>query len=227
MSDVEQFIAELRTESDTGRFLHLAEPAIADATRPRVTFVGRLRTRAAAVAAAVVVGVGALSGVAYAANGAAPGDALYGLDRALEHVGIGNGGAAERLAEVGVLVQHGHPDTALQHVADLVVDDPGAQAALLAAADRVGPFDDPASHQGVADLLTYLSANVGAVDGSAVAELAGNIKGGHGDGPPAEVPPAQPDGATPGQPDGVPGGPPDGVTPGPPATHGQPHGSKP
>jgi hypothetical protein len=39
-----------------------------------------------------------MSGVAVAANRAAPGDALYGIDRALEKIGIGAGGAQERLA---------------------------------------------------------------------------------------------------------------------------------
>ena len=41
----------------------------------------------------------AFSGVAMAADGASPGDLLYGVDRALESVGIGAGGIDERLAE--------------------------------------------------------------------------------------------------------------------------------
>lgn len=67
----------------------------------------RLVSRVAMAAAALVVLVMLPGGMAYAANGAKPGDLLYGLDRALEAIGIGDGGADERLAESLALVASG------------------------------------------------------------------------------------------------------------------------
>jgi len=67
----------------------------------------RLVSRVAMAAAALVVLVMLPGGMAYAANGAKPGDLLYGLDRALEGIGIGDGGADERLAESLALVASG------------------------------------------------------------------------------------------------------------------------
>jgi hypothetical protein len=64
----------------------------------------RLVSRVAMAVAALVVLVMLPAGMAYAANGAKPGDLLYGLDRALEAIGIGDGGAEERLAESLALV---------------------------------------------------------------------------------------------------------------------------
>ncbi len=202
--NIERLISELRTEADAAHFSDLAEPAIARASRP--SLIGRLRTRAAVVAAALVLMFGGLGGVAYAANGAAPGDLLYGLDRALEAVGIGNGGSAERLAEVKELVEQGHADRGLEHAAN-IVGDPGARTALLAAAQRITGLDRAAAHEGVAPLLTYLSENVGAVDGATVADLARAVGGNDAPGPPEGTPGGPPEGVTP-------GGPPEGVPPG-------------
>ncbi len=194
--NIERLISELRTEADTAHFSDLAEPAIARASRP--SLIGRLRTRAAAVTAALVLMFGG-GGAAFAANGAAPGDLLYGLDRALEAVGIGNGASAERLEEVKTLVEQGHADHGLEHATNIVSEDPGAQAALLAAAERISGLDKAAAHESVAPLLTYLSENVGSVDGATVADLARAVGGNDAPGPPEGV---------------TPGGPPEGVPPG-------------
>lgn len=188
--DIERFISELRAEADTAHFSDLTEPAIARVSRP--TLIGRLRTRTAAIAATVLMTFGGLGGVAYAANGAVPGDVLYGLDRALEAVGIGNGGSAERLEEVTALVEQGHAERGLEHAAAMVEGNAGAQAALLAAAERIGGFDRAAAHEGVAALLTYLSENVGSVDGATVAELAQAVKVNDAGGPPEGVTPGGP-----------------------------------
>jgi hypothetical protein len=51
----------------------------------------RRRLALAGGAAALVLVLSTSTGVAFAANGAIPGDTLYGLDRALEGIGIGNG----------------------------------------------------------------------------------------------------------------------------------------
>ncbi len=66
-----------------------------------------LRRRAATVAATVALLIGGGAGAAIAANSASPGDVLYGVDQALEAVGIRDGGAQERLEEVQQLVTRG------------------------------------------------------------------------------------------------------------------------
>ena len=198
--DIERFFAGLRSEADAAQFSELAEPAIARGSRR--SFIDRLRTRAAAVAAALVVTFGGLGGVAYAADGAVPGDFLYGLDRALEAVGIGNGASSERLIEVTELVEQGHADHGLQHAATIVTN-PDAQAALLSAAERIGAPDEAAAHEDVAALLTYLADHEGSVDGATVAEMARAIKGNDTPGPPEGVTPGPPEGVTPGPPPGT------------------------
>jgi hypothetical protein len=201
------------------------------------------RRLATGLASAVLV-VGGMTGLAWAANGSAPGEALYGLDRALEHVGIGNGGAPERLAEIRALFEAGDIPGGLSHAGEVVgaqeesPADEGANAAeaLQAAAARVVEVGSEASaevRQQVAALLTYLSENVGQVDGQQVAELARQIAGtGEGTGPPDGVPPVEPGPPVsvppvdpPGPPVSVPPvdtGPPSGVPPdhpgGPPVT---------
>ncbi len=204
--NIERFISGLRTEADAAHFSDLAEPAIARGSRP--SLIGRLHTRAAAVATAALVTFGGLGGVALAANGAVPGDTLFGLDRALETVGIGNGGNAERLNEVKALVDQGRADSGLEHAARIVEGNTGAQAALLAAAERIRGLDQAASHEGVATLLTYLSENVGSVDGATVAELARAVRGNDPAGPPEAVPPGPPGAVVPGPPGAVIPGPP-------------------
>ena len=209
--DIERLISELRTEADAAHFPDLAEPAVARGSRR--SWIGRLRTRTAAATASLVLAFGGLGGAAYAANGAVPGDLLYGVDRALEAVGIGNGASAERLEEVKTLVEQGHADHGLEHAANVVAD-PGAQAALFEAAERISGLDQAAAQEGVAPLLTYLSETVGPVDGPTVAELARAIGGNDTPGPPEGVTQGgPPESVTPGgPPEDVPrGGPPDNV----------------
>jgi len=180
------------------------------------------KRRLATALVSLVVVVGGMSGLAWAADGSAPGEALYGLDRVLEHVGIGNGGAVERLAEIRALIESGDIPAGLTYTGELVGDQAGdtsnAAEALEAAAARVAEVGSEVSadvHDHVAALLTYLAENVGQVDGQEVATLArqiGGNDGSPGSGPPEGVPPADP----PGPPDDVPVGPPDGVPPGPP-----------
>src|SRR3970282_2133223 len=54
-------------------------------------------------------------------------------------VGVGTGGASERIAEAIVLVQQGATGHGLEHAAGIVPDEAGAGAALLTAAETVGP----------------------------------------------------------------------------------------
>jgi hypothetical protein len=147
----------------------------------------RKRRLATAVSAAVLL-IGGASGLAWAANSSAPGDALYGLDRTLERVGIGRGGVAERLQEVRGLVEVGDVPGGLSHAGELVgevaqgatSDASYAAEALRAAATRVASQGSEASAEvrnQVADLLTYLAENAGQVDDRKVASLAQEIAG--------------------------------------------------
>lgn len=214
---LDRFIENLRSEADTTDFTHLSEAAVARATRGSVW--RRLRTRAATVAASFTLVFGAAGGVAYAANGAVPGDTLYGIDRALEKIGIGNGGADERLTEIRSLVDSGDVGAGLHHAAETIVEDTDGSTALLEAAVRIADTDAP---DGVPPLLTYLSENIGEVDGRVVADLASHI------GPPADTPNGPPEDVPGGPPDTNPGGgPPDGTPGGPPdhAPGGPPDGT--
>jgi len=215
----ERVARALRAEADSGDFTDLTEPAVMRGTRSRR--LGWIRTRAAAVTAGLVFALGSLGGAAYAADGAAPGHPFYWLDRLAESFGLNDGGAAERLAEVQTLVDNGNASQGIQHAADTIlglsdgVDE--AKDALLAAADRLAGFDESDAPAGVGDLLTYLSENIGAVDGPTVADLARQIgAGAPPDGVPGDPPanpvvppdPETPPSGDPGPPDGVPVGPP-------------------
>jgi hypothetical protein len=88
--------------------------------RPRRRHSIRLAPVAAALSGVLVMG---MTSVAMAADGAAPGDFLYGVDRALEKMGVGDGGIHERITEAGVLMVHGAPVDALVHLDESLVDD--------------------------------------------------------------------------------------------------------
>jgi hypothetical protein len=205
------FILRMRREADAADFSALSERAIPRRRERRGVLV-LLRTRAAAIATFVLVAVGGLGGVSYAANGANPGDILYGLDRALEQVGVGNGGAAERISEAIALVTGGNPGQGLEHAAAVVPDDAGAGSALDEAVAAVpASANVPASAQVEEDvlaLLTYLRDNVGDIDGATVAGFARAIAGQPEDtpaGPPEETPVGPPDETPVGPPEDTPG----------------------
>ena len=102
-----------------------AAPTVGVPTRPsgRIA-VWRLRPQIAVVAGAIVV-FGAFSGVAVAADGAVPGDVLYGIDRALEKIGIGAGAAEERLEEARRLLSEGESSEALRHATEVLTEERG------------------------------------------------------------------------------------------------------
>jgi hypothetical protein len=163
-----------------------APPVAPDRPRPRRR---ALRPQVAAAALAVLILTGS-TGVAVAANAAVPGNDLYGLDRALERIGIGDGGGGERLDEAGELLARGETRLALEHVTEALdaEDDEEAKSALAAAIEplltpQVGDADVDA--QEVADLLTYIGENMGSgvgADGDefgrGVAEIARGISTG-------------------------------------------------
>jgi hypothetical protein len=154
----------------------------------RSRVVPRLAT--AALAGVLVVG---MAGVAQAADAAAPGDTLYGLDRALERVGINNGGLDERLDEAQALADDGRSAEALDHLADaLDTSSPNAADALERAAERFGLHDNPSQgvHEQVAEMLDWIAERQasGREFGQGVAERAREIGAGQGGGPPATLP---------------------------------------
>jgi hypothetical protein len=177
-----------------------------------------------------------MTAIAIASNGAAPGDALYGIDRALEAVGIGDGAAAERIAEARVLFDRGAVTEAIDHASEAVTDTGGdgiadfspeasnAAAALQTAADKVQANDQAQSQQvrnAVAAMLAEMAAMLqdpaieGKDFGQKVAEMAGTIGGKDNAGPPEN---------TPGAPENDPGPPEDKPEP-PESPPGKPEGT--
>lgn len=200
-----------RTAADATNPASAAPAAVDAGGSTRARLVASLRRRVAATAVAATVFLGGMSGLAAAADGAKPGDALYGVDRAFETIGIGNGTAAERLVEVRALVEIGEVQRGLRHAANVVEkqsdDSSGASAALEEAAVRVldnGSEVSAATRERVSGLLTYISENVGDLDGRQVAELAREIgRSDNGGKPSSEAKPPK----TPGPPEEP--GPPD------------------
>lgn len=157
------------------------------------------RLAPAAVAAILLLG---MTGVAVAANGSAPGDALYGIDQAMEAVGIGDGGAHERIDEANVLVEQGNTAEALDLLADsLDEESTEASQALQDASERIRQLENGSENadvvrSNVADMLHWMSlADLNREDfGHDVAERAKHIgNGGHRDEAPGQT------GDTPGQ----------------------------
>jgi len=204
---VTEFIQTLRDEADAADFRTLTASAVPSATPGTLT---RWRTRLATAAAAGVASVAALGGLASAADGAAPGAVLYGVDRAFEAIGIGNGGAHERLEEAVALAEHGDPALGLEHAAG-ATGDSAAHTALIQAAERIMVREQSQigeqtqTRLQVAELLQYMAQNAGDIDGPTVAGLARSI-GGDPVGPPENVPVGPPDGVPAGPPDTTPGG---------------------
>lgn len=87
-------------------------------SRPKRTLAALKRKLATGMA--TVLALSGMTGVAVASDGAAPGDALYGIDRALEAIGLGDGGPAERIAEAQALFDDGLVPEAIEHAAEAV-----------------------------------------------------------------------------------------------------------
>jgi len=114
LAALQSLIAQLRALVDAAlpddfvEFHATESAAVAAARRARIddraprgagALILNLRRRLTAAATSLVMLVGA-TGVAWAADGAVPGDWNYGIDRALEAIGLGNGGESERLREL-------------------------------------------------------------------------------------------------------------------------------
>jgi hypothetical protein len=137
--------------------------------------------RVAATATSVMLIVASLTGVAIAADHSGPGDVLYGLDRALEAVGIGSGGNTERLQEVKALIDSGEIKDGLSHANETLELTPANNAARDAIADATTRLEEAretaASGAGdeVTSLLNYLANNPQDLDPEYVAFLAREI----------------------------------------------------
>ena len=147
-----------------------------------------LSTKLAAMIGSAVIAAGTFSGVAYASNDAAPGDALYGLDCALEKVGLGDGGLQERLQEATKLCERGEVEKGLNHAAAAVQNHAGldengeAKGALTKAANAVQAANQGESTQiraRVAEMLQWMASTQaeGADFGQGVMERARLITG--------------------------------------------------
>ncbi len=178
--------------------------------RRSIVFSSLLSSILAKVLAASVALAAVGGGVGFVADPAVPGDALYGLDRAFEAVGIGRGGAAERIEEARALAARGEIPEAVATAGEAAeeADRAEAAAALRRAAETIATAGEAAepTRERVAELLELLATQIegDGVVGADVAELAGSIAADHGrdrrpvappaePGPPETVPPTAPD----------------------------------
>jgi len=153
-ADVATFAARAAALARAGEPSQLAATA---RHRRGLSLTPRLAT--AAVAAILVLG---MTGVAAAANSAAPGDPLYGLDRAMERIGIADGGDQERIDEANNLAEDGQAAAALTLLAETVSESSSADA-LLRAADRLRESNNGSDtaedvRSEVADMLEWMSS---------------------------------------------------------------------
>ncbi len=195
-----------------------------------------LRERLAVITIAFIVAAG-MAGVAVASDAAAPGDPLYGLDRALEVIGIGDGGLPERISEAQVLASSGRIVEAIDHVAEAIAVSgdgeqveafsPEADNAAVALRDAAANVESdnaaPESQEvrdAVASMLDEMASMVnnpdfeGAEFGRRIAERARSIGGQGGGQDIVDRPDGEGQDRKPGDvgpPADVPGGPPDGA----------------
>lgn len=172
-------VSEAEISAAGPRLALAAREALRDAPRARRVWARRIAFTGVAAAA---LGFGVVG--AAAADPAAPGDALYGLDRALEAVGINDGGLGERLDEANELVDEGDADGAIDLIADALEDegDEEGKAALLAVAETLqqnGSQQSADVHAAVAAMLTWMATTdaTGKEFGQGVAEHARAIHG--------------------------------------------------
>ena len=146
-ADTQRYAAEAAeiTRLESTRSAGAAGPSSVSAHHRKGWLASSPRFGTALAAVLLLVG---MTGVAFASNDAAPGDSLYGIDRALENVGLGAGGLGERLLEAGALVNHGRSAEALAHAAEALDTSGGedeavtaAAAALQSAAERLEQMD--------------------------------------------------------------------------------------
>lgn len=139
LEDLQVFIAALAAEASQPRDTYHMGTTLAAISRATAPTVRRGMRRLAALAATGAIFI-ALSGVALASDGSAPGEPLYRLDRALEAIGIGDGGFEERVEEFNVLLDRGDEEEAYEFMAEVI-----AEAGDAVPQQNVGPANDAAA----------------------------------------------------------------------------------
>ncbi len=131
-SQLEGFVAALARQSTPPQGAAHMGTALAATARSAAPGPVRRRFSRLVVLGATTALLLGFSGLALAADRAAPGDILYGLDRALEKIGIGAGGIDERLAEFETLLRRGDEAAALsfyeEEIRDAATNDEGTTA---------------------------------------------------------------------------------------------------
>ncbi|WP_062315757.1 hypothetical protein [Demequina maris] len=138
LADTAEAIAQLRgldvapaqAEAErAGAMLASVAAAAADEAAPQPVPArwSKTRVRAGVAGGAALLIAGLVGGTA-AADSAAPGDALYGLDRAIERIGLGDGGVPERIAEARKAEEDGDTETAIELVDEAVAEVLGDEA---------------------------------------------------------------------------------------------------
>ena len=137
-----------------------------------------MRRRLVAIGVAVGISAFGVAGAA-AANDAAPGDPLYGVDKALESVGILDGGTSERLRESQILARRGDVDGAVG-LAAKALDADGQHEAAVALERAVAAVKSHSSggdvRAQVSSMLAWMSQQKRGADfGANVSERAKEI----------------------------------------------------
>ena len=195
------------TEDAIARYVSNAVPTTLRPSRrvrrsiplPKSRQVRVLRRPAVVGAISALTLIVGMSGVAWAANGSKPGDSLYGIDRAFEAIGIGDGGSAERLSEIRALFDAGDLALMLDSVNSVI---PGNGAATESAADALKAAAQSVANRGstassgtllaFSELLDYLSTNLDGVDAAEISNFAGHIRTRGFEPPDAGLTPADP-----------------------------------
>ncbi|MCH7901401.1 MAG: hypothetical protein IH818_10890 [Acidobacteria bacterium] len=201
LAPLESFVNSLGSLDDTApsaEFLehHAAEAAAAAQTRqpaiagtgftPRRRLALGLKRRVTASAASLMMILG-LTGVAWASDSAVPGDWNYVIDLTLESIGIGAGGAEERIQELAAIAESGHPRGA--ELASQTGQDPttapndhvvGTENAAATIADITrGSQRASDVREAVSALVAYLS-DTEAAERPTISELGQKFKKAHG-----------------------------------------------
>lgn len=236
LADLEQFLKVMsgvdKQPPGDVEFMATSLAAVArDPRRPR-----KIGFRRMAVLAASMAILFAFSGIAMAADGASPGDVLYGLDQVLEKIGIGAGGVDERIEEFDDLLDSGDEIEAYVFFAGYIgsTDDTNAQVAsehLVSATDASSSAVE--AREKVDAILAFIEAGRGdGLEGRDLGRGVANIARGDSNDTSGGTVPGFDGGppTNPGPPDGVPATPSNDSTeqpgqerePGPPDNAGPP-----
>jgi hypothetical protein len=166
--------------AETAQARHVTATEIPFSTGRRLALTLKRRVAAGATSLMMIVG---MTGIAWASDSAVPGDWNYGIDRALESIGIGAGGAGERLQELATIREDGRSrgaEPASQPGQNPVTAPDDAVVGLENAAATVVEITQGSQRagevrEGVSALLAYL-ANTEAADGSTISEIAQQFK---------------------------------------------------